>query len=394
MNFISALSELDKLYETEDCRESLKEAAKKAKSCTEKACLTEADEEILIDDEPIIEDEEVIEEPTDDTETVDVNDYVLECSKCGALVIKAIKEVTEDEESGLANVGEECAYCEASDGFKVLGTFAPYEAAIEEEAPEETAEAEVIEAIADEEELEEGIFDKKPNVKIQNGLMDFEREVSKISKGEDLYKIATNMTNLLQKSVSEYRAAAFTEYKDTRNRTDIFIHKSEEIINTYKDVIKRLSKPANWYVAYNAISQAIEKNLEGFAKVGTADEKIDKYGDILNQISSIEADKKVKAAAFKQFYGDLILAVKDQLSIFEDGDKTKLFKEELEELFDANVSLDARGFGGSGNDVSVLSTGLGESLDEEDEELEELFNANLDIDARGFGGTGNTVGVL
>jgi hypothetical protein len=72
-------------------------------------------------------------------------------------------------------------------------------------------------------------------------------------------------------------------------------------------------------------------------------------------------------------------------------------KGELEELLDANVNLDARGFGGSGNKVSVLSPGL-ESLDakaaEDDEELEELLDANIKLDARGFGGKNNDVSIL
>lgn len=69
-------------------------------------------------------------------------------------------------------------------------------------------------------------------------------------------------------------------------------------------------------------------------------------------------------------------------------------EEELEEILD--VKLDARGFGGSGNNVSVLNGPTLEELDRaadtDKEELEELLN--LDIDARGFGGKDNIVGVL
>jgi hypothetical protein len=71
--------------------------------------------------------------------------------------------------------------------------------------------------------------------------------------------------------------------------------------------------------------------------------------------------------------------------------------EELDELFNANVGVDLRNFGGDANKVSVL--GLGEELEEkdeqeDDEDLDELFNANIKLDARGFGGTGNDVDVL
>lgn len=66
---------------------------------------------------------------------------------------------------------------------------------------------------------------------------------------------------------------------------------------------------------------------------------------------------------------------------------------ELEELFD--VKLDARGFGGSGNKVSVLGGRLPESLDEEEAVEEGLLNLDMPISANvNVKADGNKVPVL
>ena len=175
MNFQSILEELDKLYDAE---------VKKA-------------DEAKVEEEPVKEAlveaaEESVEEVADDEEIEIVDDevevkLVLACEGCGALMIKAEADVKFDDESGLANVGEACQYCEAEDGYKAIGTFAPYEAEeVEEEPAEEVAEEIAEEEIAEEEivaddivedevveesleevdaeeELEEGIFSRKPS---------------------------------------------------------------------------------------------------------------------------------------------------------------------------------------------------------------------------------------
>lgn len=137
MNFQTILEELDRLYE-EDIKDVDTDAENTeevemtavAEACDE--ALTEADEEVLIDGEPI-EDDEV-----EDAETAVTGQFVLECSNCGALVINAEADVTVDEETDLANIEVPCQYCEAKEGYKVIGTFTPYEDAEEEASVEES----------------------------------------------------------------------------------------------------------------------------------------------------------------------------------------------------------------------------------------------------------------
>ena len=102
----------------------------------------DSDEEVLMDDEPIIDDEaeEVFtDDGAESEEEVEVEEeapkqLVLECSKCGALILKDETDVQVDEGTDLANVEEECKFCEEAKGYKVVGTLAPYEA--EEELEE------------------------------------------------------------------------------------------------------------------------------------------------------------------------------------------------------------------------------------------------------------------
>ena len=140
MNFISTFEELNKLYEEAPKAEREDDNSTEA---VEEACvkeeLTEAaeDEEIeIVDDEQSIDDAPI--EELAESEPVQ---FVLECSKCGALIVKSEEDVTEvDEDTNLVNVGDECKFCEEAEGYKIIGTLVPYE----------VTEAEDIDAVDDE----------------------------------------------------------------------------------------------------------------------------------------------------------------------------------------------------------------------------------------------------
>lgn len=145
MNFQTILEELDRLYEEMPAAEAPVEQ--------EDAVLEEAAEEDVIEEEA---DEEI--EIVDDEEVA--TKLVLECGNCGAVVIKADDEVVVDEETSVANVDEACKFCEAAVGYKVIGTFTPYEDEQEgEEADEAQEEVEEIpaedEQVVEEEPVEE-----------------------------------------------------------------------------------------------------------------------------------------------------------------------------------------------------------------------------------------------
>ena len=155
MNFNSVFEELNKLYEEAPKTEEVEEArTKKLEEATD-------EEEVEIVDEESAE--EVSEEPVEEIEFAEepvepiARQLILECSKCGAIVIKDEADVVIDEESDLANIEEECQYCEEKEGYKIIGIVAPYEAtedseeevAVEEESVEGTSEDTTEEAVED-----------------------------------------------------------------------------------------------------------------------------------------------------------------------------------------------------------------------------------------------------
>ena len=161
MNLHSVFEELDKLYEfVEEPAEEEEATELSTEVAGEETGLTE-DANESVDEEEASEveqndEEEVTEQPVS---------VVLECSKCGGVIIKAEADVEINDEAELANMAEPCQYCEETAGYVVLGALAPYGVADEE--PEiEIIEDEEIEDEAETEEvvdeaLEEGIFDSK-----------------------------------------------------------------------------------------------------------------------------------------------------------------------------------------------------------------------------------------
>ena len=150
MNFQTVLEELERLYDEETVSEKPEEA-KEEKVVTEAA---EPDNDDVDDEEIVIEDDEPAEEKgTEETIT-----FVLECCNCGAVSVKVDAEAKVDEESGLVNTDEACQYCEATEGYKILGTLNPYAAAdtAEVEADVSVEEEEIEEAEEEAEEKTEG----------------------------------------------------------------------------------------------------------------------------------------------------------------------------------------------------------------------------------------------
>lgn len=181
MNLINAFTELDKLYESVETKNS-----EKTIEITEAA---DDNDEIIIDDEPVVDDEQAIEEPVEDEPIEEINkQIVLECSNCGALVIKKESEVNIDEKSGVANVEEECTYCGETAGFKAMGTFEAYDnAIIEENAEAETEEAKEVEpeeTAVESDEIDEAIFNRKSKDKAVSPA-DYIAKADKIGKGFD-----------------------------------------------------------------------------------------------------------------------------------------------------------------------------------------------------------------
>lgn len=298
MNLISVFEELDKLYESEDLTEACEKEAEEA--------LTEAaeDEEIeIIDDEA---EEVTAEEAEADVMEEEPKQVIIECSKCGALVIKDEVDIEVDEETDLVNVKEECKFCEEAEGYKIVGVVAPYAVAEEAQEVEEPVEEEPVEDVIEEEPVEESAEVPAEDEAVEEGLGDWYR--------------------------------------------------------------KKFDKPAS------EITQTKwEERLEEL------------YLTLENATLSADEKAKIKKE---------IEAIKAKFAQQRDWEKRHEKDDELAELFDAKLNIDAQNFAGDSNKVSVMGLESFDAKEADDEDLDELFDAKVNVDARGFGGSGNNVKVL
>lgn len=101
--------------------------------------------------------EEVIDVDADTADELQDNyigKVIIECDSCKARVYKDVEDIIVDEESGLANIEEECPICGNAFGYKVIGKIEPYNPEEFEDKPEEEVEDE---AEFSEEEIEEAL---------------------------------------------------------------------------------------------------------------------------------------------------------------------------------------------------------------------------------------------
>lgn len=82
------------------------------------------DDDLLTDVEVVIDPEAETEEDLKDSY---IGDIILSCEVCHSMIYKREEEISVEEDSDMANVGELCPYCYSSDGFKIIGKVAPYE---------------------------------------------------------------------------------------------------------------------------------------------------------------------------------------------------------------------------------------------------------------------------
>lgn len=109
-----------------------------------------------------LEDVEVIIDP--DAETEDelkqsyVGDVIFKCPICQSMIYKKPEDVNIDEDQGLANIEEECPYCQTAGGFEIVGQVSEYcpECEHHDDEAEDKVEEPAVE-VDDEVELEESL---------------------------------------------------------------------------------------------------------------------------------------------------------------------------------------------------------------------------------------------
>lgn len=275
-NFVSVFEELSKLYEADE-----------------------------LDQEVAVEDAEAAEEaPVEETAADEPKQLVLECTKCGAVFVKAEEDVVIDEATDLANVEEECSACEEAAGYKVLGELLPYasEESVEEsiEDPEGKPEADLpAEGDQDKDTPDE---DKQPDPEVTEALLE-----SALTEGKLLDNVKKVATRVGADAATLVRC--FTELGEMIANVG---NKGEYKTTKLNDFMEYVENKA----AFKALMNGNEAVMNGTTKE-----------DLEELAQDIEEYKKAKAGK------------KDE-------------GEDLEELLDAHVNLSLDG--GEGNDVDVL----------------------------------------
>lgn len=275
-NFVSVFEELSKLYEADE-----------------------------LDQEVAVEDAEAAEEaPVEETAADEPKQLVLECTKCGAVFVKAEEDVVIDEATDLANVEEECSACEEAAGYKVLGELLPYasEESVEEsiEDPEGKPEADLpAEGDQDKDTPDE---DKQPDPEVTEALLE-----SALTEGKLLANVKKVATRVGADAATLVRC--FTELGEMIANVG---NKGEYKTTKLNDFMEYVENKA----AFKALMNGNEAVMNGTTKE-----------DLEELAQDIEEYKKAKAGK------------KDE-------------GEDLEELLDAHVNLSLDG--GEGNDVDVL----------------------------------------
>ena len=109
------------------------------------------------EDENIIDIIDVDAETVEDLEDSYIGKVILDCCVCHSKLYKDTEDVVIEDD--LANVGEECPFCYANDGYKVVGQVAAFDEDDEEEDTEEESE----ETKEDEEDDEDDDIDESLN---------------------------------------------------------------------------------------------------------------------------------------------------------------------------------------------------------------------------------------
>lgn len=103
-------------------------------------------------------------ETFDDVKESYIGKIILNCGVCQSKFYKDKEDIVIDEETQLANVGEECPYCTSADGFEIVGQVAEYcsdcaegehDDHTDDEDDDEDAEVEV--DVSEEEDLQEDL---------------------------------------------------------------------------------------------------------------------------------------------------------------------------------------------------------------------------------------------
>lgn len=169
-----------------------------------------------------------------DDEECNEGDMILDCCVCHSKVFKPISEVVVDEESQIANAGEECPYCFSVEGYKIVGQVkasGEEESSVDEEvsASDEDSiqgESDVAEEVLDvpfsdldsdeEDEVQESVKDRIINCRMKD---------KRIDESIDLLTKDNTIASLLRDNM--HKLSSITDVNELRDAIMDLVNESD-----------------------------------------------------------------------------------------------------------------------------------------------------------------------
>lgn len=237
MNLYSLLEELDRIYE-EEAQSDIEELEEEEVIEIEDDEEDDAEEDKIaaddFEDEFVAEEQAEEESPVEDT--AEITDYVLECTNCGAVCIKAGKDIKTEENVDLVNVGEACDFCEATAGYVLRGGLVDTPAFHQE-----------VEDKSDAEESDEAMFDEPMDECLTEGKVADSLKKLATRLGADAATTIRALTELIPGDTAIYDAAVNLENKAVLKALQ---SGNETVLNTLtKDDVEELKQDIEDYKA-------------------------------------------------------------------------------------------------------------------------------------------------
>lgn len=173
-----------------------------------------ADDREAIPEEPVFD---TAAEKEDELQDNYVGKVIIECECCHSKFYKEPEDVIIDSETQLANIEEECPFCNATMGYTVIGKIEPFD---EEEPTEDEVEIEVDDEVVEPEEPAEEEVDEVPEEEIED-------EEEEVEESFNVGKFRKEL-NEKRKACKDDDCKVINEFLDDKDKENVCPHCGKE----------------------------------------------------------------------------------------------------------------------------------------------------------------------
>lgn len=249
--------------------------------------------------------EEVVDLDAESIEEVKdsyVGDIVIQCPNCTHMYYKTEDEIklepkSEESDTLICNVGEECYYCGSESGYDVIGRVTPYEEKVE--VKEKEVEKERDGAVEDEEEFDEVSFDEHFNTYLsenyKNRVIYSTKRVYKNGRGlivEGVMEFGPYKKSGIKLTLSK-RGNKYKVFNENL-KTSLYIHTSNKKgkIITEEVTVKKPKK--DLMSTKGTIAYVFKGNLDKITASGSLDKMKEEAIKLLDSEEITQSEEKIR----------------------------------------------------------------------------------------------------